>query len=69
LNGTYFLLSPPPGPAFAENSDRRFILEFANPTDWSTVSAVVARRQKLDSDLWAIEIEDRTQFGGLTPEK
>jgi hypothetical protein len=69
LDGTYHLLSPPPGAAHSESGDRRFVLEFENPTDWEKASAIVSRRRKFDPDLWAIEIEDRTGFAGLSPEK
>jgi hypothetical protein len=69
LDGTYHLLSPPPGPAYDEQGERRFILEFENPENWQTVSAVVSRRQMFDPDLWAVEIEDRKDFAGLKPEK
>jgi hypothetical protein len=68
LDDTYHLLSPPPGPAYDENGERRFTLESQNPMDWPAVSAVVARRLKVDPDLWAVEIEDRSGFAGLRPE-
>ncbi len=68
LDGTYHLLAPPPGPAHDEHGERRFILEFEKPSDWLQVSAVVARRRKSDPDLWAVEVEDRSGFAGLTPE-
>ncbi len=68
LDGTYHLLSPPPGPAYDDEGERRFFLEFEKPQDWQHVSALVARRLKFDSDLWAVEIEDRLGFAGLTPE-
>jgi hypothetical protein len=69
LDGTYDLLAPPPGAAFDDNGERRFILENASPTDWQVVAAIVARRRKYDSDIWAVEIEDRLGFGGIVPEK
>lgn len=69
LDGRYDLLVPPPGPAYDEQGQRRFMLEFENPTDWQTASALIARRRKFDSDLWAVEIEDRTGLAGLVPEK
>ena len=65
LNGTYDLLSPPPGPAYDEEGERRFAKEFPEPVDWQAASAVVARRRKSDPDLWAIEIEDKQGFGGI----
>jgi hypothetical protein len=69
LDGRYDLLGPSPGPAYDEQGQRRFMLEFENPTDWPTASALVARRRNYDSDLWAVEIEDRTGLAGLVPEK
>ena len=68
LNGTYDLLSPPPGPAYDEQGERRFIKEFASPVDWAKVSAIVARRRNSDPDLWAIEIEDKNGLGGIVVE-
>ena len=59
LNGTYDLLSPPPGPAYNEEGERRFILEFNSPVDWEKASSLISRRHKSDPDLWAVEIEDR----------
>jgi hypothetical protein len=69
LDGTYDLLAPPPGSSHDDKGERRFILETASPADWATVSAIVARRRKYDSDLWAVEIEDRTGLAGITLEK
>ena len=59
LNGTYDLLGPPPGPAYNEEGERRFMKEFTSPVDWEQANAIVARRRKSDPDLWAVEIEDR----------
>jgi hypothetical protein len=69
LDGSYDLLAPPPGSSFHENGDRRFVLENDAPMDWPSISAIVARRKKYDSDLWAVEIEDRLGLGGIIPEK
>jgi hypothetical protein len=69
LDGTYDLLGPPPGPAHDESGERRFVTEFSSPCDWATASALVARRRKSDSDLWAVEIEDRHGLAGLLREK
>ena len=65
LNGTYDLLSPPPGPAYNEQGERRFVKEFTSPVDWAQASAVVTRRRKSDPDLWAIEIEDRHDLASI----
>ena len=65
LNGTYDLLSPPPGPAYNEEGERRFMKEFASPVDWMHASAIVDRRRKSDPDLWAVEIEDKTGLASI----
>lgn len=69
LNGTYDLLGPPPGPAFDEVGERRFILEFKQPSSLQEVETLMQRRRKSDPDLWEIEIEDRTGYAGLAIEK
>jgi hypothetical protein len=69
LDGSYDLLAPPPGAAFHENGTRRFVLENDEPMDWHGISAIVARRRKYDTDIWAVEIEDRLGLGGIVPEK
>lgn len=69
LDGSLDLLGPAPGPAYDDNGERRFILEFANPTDWPAISALLDRRRIHDADFWLVEIEDRKGLAGLTPEK
>ena len=68
LNGTYDLLAPPPGPAYDENGERRFVRQFDSPVDWEKASNIVQKRRKFDPDLWAVEIEDRNGFAGITIE-
>jgi hypothetical protein len=68
LDGTYDLLSPPPGPSYDERGERRFMRETLKPTDWTAVSEIVARRRKSDTDLWAVEIEDRKGLAGIVLE-
>ena len=65
LNGTFDLLVPPPGPSHDEQGTRIFLKAFATPVSWSHASAYVAKQKKFDSDLWAIEIEDRTDLAGI----
>jgi hypothetical protein len=65
LDGTYDLLGPAPGSAYNEEGERRFVKEIAAPAEWPSVSAVIDRRRKADSDIWVIEIEDRSGLGGL----
>jgi hypothetical protein len=69
LNGTHSLLTPPPGPAYDENGDRRFENLLARPSDWPEIQAKLERAKSFDSDLWIIEVEDRTGLAGLTPIK
>ena len=65
LNGTYDLLAPPPGPAYDENGERRFVKECDSPAEWAKVSGIVEKRRKSDPDLWAVEIEDRNGLAGI----
>ena len=65
LDETYDLLSPPPGPAYNDEGERRFVKEFVNSVDWATASTIVARRRQFDPDLWAVEIEDKQGLAGI----
>ena len=65
LDGTYDVLGPPPGPAYDEMGERRFVKEFSSAVDWQQASAFVARRRQSDSDIWAVEIEDRNGMAGI----
>jgi hypothetical protein len=69
LNGTCDVLGPPPGSAFDEAGNRRFLLEFKTPVLLHEAETLLKRRRSFDSDLWAIEIEDRHGLAGITPEK
>jgi hypothetical protein len=69
LNGTCDLLGPPPGPAYAENGERRFIKEFESPAAFAQAEVLLARKRQFDPDLWVIEIEDRNNLAGIVPEK
>ena len=65
LDATYDLLEPPPGPAHDEAGNRQFIKAFATPVAWPEVAAFIARRRRVDADLWLVEIEDRKGLAGL----
>ena len=67
LDGRFHLLGPAPGPAFDDHGDRRFIAELPFPATEADVTALLARRQKFDSDLWIVEVEDRHGTAGLVP--
>jgi hypothetical protein len=69
LDGTFDLLAPPPGPAYGENGERRFIKEFEMPVALDKAEAFLARSLKFDSDLWVVEIEDRKNLAGIVLEK
>jgi hypothetical protein len=66
LNGTYDLLSPPPGPAYNEMGDRCFVHESNAPKDWPGLNEILQRRLKRDSDVWIVEFELREGFGSFT---
>jgi hypothetical protein len=68
LDGTCDVLGPPPGPAFNDAGERRFIKEFEHPVSPQEVEVLLARRRKSDPDIWEVEIEDRQGLAGLTPE-
>jgi hypothetical protein len=65
LDGRFLLYGPAPGPAFDEQGDRRFITELKSPSAESEVLAIIERRKKFDSDLWILEVEDRSGAIGL----
>jgi hypothetical protein len=67
LDGLYELLSPPPGPAYDEAGQRRFMREFEAPVAWQRVADVMGSRRRVDGDLWLVEIEDRSGLAGLEP--
>jgi hypothetical protein len=66
LDGTYDLLGPPPGPAHDDEGNRVFEKLFSAPVPWSSVSEKIEKQARFDSDLWAVEIEDRTGLAGLS---
>jgi hypothetical protein len=66
LNGEHSLLSPPPGPAYDDNGDRRFMLDPPRRLSWQEVRDKIDRHAKFDSDLWLVEAEDRDGLAGLT---
>lgn len=66
LDGTCRLLGPAPGPAYGEDGERRFIDELPDGASYDDCRALLDRRQKFDSDLWIVEVEDRAGNAGLT---
>ncbi len=69
LDGRFHLFGPAPGAAYNEIGDRRFIEELAFPAAEADVLALLARRKQYDSDIWIVEVEDRTGTAGLIVEK
>jgi hypothetical protein len=67
LDGTHSLLGPPPGEAYSETGERRFELR-ARGLSWMDTNDRIQALRRVDSDLWAIEVEDRNGFAGLSPE-
>ncbi len=68
LDGGYMLLGPSPGSAYDDDGNRRFMQETPGASPWPDVQAIITRRTRSDPDVWIVEIEDRTGFGGLKPE-
>ena len=68
LDGQHTLLGPPPGAAIDDDGNRRFELR-GNGLDWQQVSEKLRALRSFDSDLWAVEVEDRTGLAGLVAVK
>lgn len=66
-DGTYHLFGPAPGPAYDGQGERRFIEELPYPAALDQIQDVLARRRKFDTDLWIIEVEDKSGTAGLKP--
>jgi hypothetical protein len=69
LNGTYDLLAPPAGPSHDDEGQRLFRRVFPQALAWPEIDEWVSRQRKFDSDIWLVEIEDRTGLAGLTASK
>ena len=48
--------------------NRRFRLETPGAMSQAEVDALIERKRRADPDLWLVEIEDRSGYGGLVPE-
>jgi hypothetical protein len=68
LDGTHTLLGPPPGSAYDDEGNRRFET-LARALAWPDVNARLHGLRQIDSDLWAVEVEDRTGLAGLISEQ
>jgi len=58
LDGTGRLYGPPPGPSHDDAGNRLFEVEAAAPL--AEIEQALARRAKIDPDLWIVEIENRS---------
>ena len=66
LDGSYDLLGPPPGTSYDDDGNRLFEKIFASPMPWAEVSEKINKEAGFDSDIWAVEIEDRNGLAGLS---
>lgn len=69
LDGTHTLLTPPPGPAYDDQGERRFENLSSKPLHWDDVQSKLNKAKSFDSDVWIIEVEDRKGLAGITPIK
>lgn len=69
LDGGHDILSPPPGPAYDGEGERRFEKSNREPMLWPDAKAWLDRRRKSDADIWIVEVEDRAGLAGLKLEK
>ena len=65
LDGTLHLFGPAPGPAFDDRGERRWSAELAPPATQADADAILTRKQRIDPDIWVVEVEDRTGTAGL----
>jgi len=65
LDGTHDLLVPPAGSSHDEAGNRIFRKQFPNPVGWDELREFIARQRKFDTDIWVVEIEDRSGLAGL----
>jgi hypothetical protein len=66
LDGTLTVFGPAPGPAYDEAGDRRWALASPQTTDPTTLATLIAKLERIDPDIWVIEVEDRHGTGGLS---
>jgi len=66
LDGTCHLFGPAPGAAIDEEGERRFWLELPAPCEVGAANELIARRRRVDPDIWVVEIEDRKGTAGIT---
>ena len=69
LDGRVRLYGPPPGPAYGESGDRRWSALTDDPVPRAQALALLERKQKVDPDLWIVDVEDRTGVALLEIER
>ncbi len=67
LDETFHLFSPAAGPAYDDEGERRWFEELAFPASQEAIDTLLAKRIKVDPDIWIVEIEDRKGTAGLNP--
>lgn len=65
LDGTCHLFGPAPGESHDAAGERRWVAEIAPPGSPADAMALLARRQRIDPDIWIVEVEDRKGTAGL----
>ena len=66
LDGTLNLFGPAPGPAYDEEGERRWAAAANGPINPLELNALIEKLQRIDPDIWVVEIEDRSGTGGLS---
>jgi hypothetical protein len=69
LDGRVRLYGPPPGPAYGETGDRRWSELTPKPVSRLFALEMLQRKQKIDPDLWIVDIEDRSGVALLQAER
>ena len=65
LDGALHLFGPAAGPAHDAEGERRWVEELPYPASQASIDALMARRIRVDPDIWIIEIEDRLGTAGI----
>lgn len=65
LDGSHHLFGPPPGSSIDEMGNRLWMVELSPPATAVDVDALLAKRRRFDTDIWIVEVEDRSGTAGL----